>query len=593
MKYISVNQISEEERQSILSKHREPYNGYKTLNPHTNNEQPLYVQDYTLDKQGVTLNNKGEVKGYTNFRINEGHSMDQCEQCSGEMREGECMECGWKMEEIGEDFTGRLKKAAEKFKETISGKKKGKGTPYTAEAVADIIKHIQSSKTEKQLESALKMFDNLLDTNEDVKEVYKERIKNAFKRKADELDHYYKDKDSKKNIKEYQTGKLEDIYNVSDLSDTDEFDYVEGDDNYQGSFEQMHKLPKLKTEATSNAPLSYGKHYNSIKDAYDFKSNGPVGDGGTLRQKSLEEQNPSPFIADRLKQKSPYYEFGKDGITKQYEKPQKIRRAASNVPSPEESTMTQTGKLPIDPYNKNSQGQYGPVDLSTKKTYKITQVNAPQQGQKKEWDDENIPFKMNEQTVGGGNAPDFDIDWEDPAYNFKSKGPKEDTYTEKASDMDLDNDKVKEPYNFESGGSENGGDVYPVNEDGECEECWEKMESAFSDGEIEEEDISGVQGMYGDMDPAYNFVSTGAGKGGPYQTSDFPQGYSGENEDAYWELEPGELDPDKIDREASWEEITASTGEDELSHLDEEKIQKIITQKNKINEMMLRMTKFN
>ena len=487
MKYISVNQISEEERQSILSKHKEPYNGYKTLNSNTNNEQPLYVQDYTLDKQGVTLNNKGEVKGYTNFRINEGHSMDQCEQCSGEMREGECMECGWKMEEIGEGISipDVYEKGKEKLKDMF-GQKSFKKAPYTAEAVGKIIDFIHSAKTEEQLKSALKMYDNLQETNPDLLPVYKKRIEIAYKRKADELDFYLKLRDKKLSMNEYKEGDLSDIYKISDLEDSDEFDYVGGSDNYDGSFEKMHHMKKLTSEtATSNAPLSYGKHYNEIEEPYEFKSNGPVGDGGTLKQKPVNEV----------------------GYT------------------------------------------------------------------------------------GGSSSPEFDKG--DPAYNFKSKGPKEDTYTEKAPDMDLDYDKVEEPYDFESGGSENGGDVYPVNEDGECEECWEKMESAFSDGEIEEVDISGAQGMYGDMDPAYNFVSTGAGKGGPYQTSDFPQGYSGENEDAYWELERGELDPDKIDREASWEEITASTGEDEFSHLDEEKIQKIITQKNKINEMMLRMTKFN
>jgi hypothetical protein len=88
-------------------------------------------------------------------------------------------------------------------------------------------------------------------------------------------------------------------------------------------------------------------------------------------------------------------------------------------------------------------------------------------------------------------------------------------------------------------------------------------------------------------------VSTGAGKAGPYQTSDFPQGYEGENEDAYWEVESNEINPDKIDRDASWEEITASTGEDEFSHLDEEVAEKFIVQKNKIYEMMFRMKKFN
>jgi hypothetical protein len=491
MKFYSNSPISEEERQSILSQHKEIYNGYQTLLPKSDNTQPLYVQDYALDKQGATLNNKGTVKPYTNINIHEGHSMDQCEQCGGNMNEGECSECGWKMEQMDEQsISDVLKKGSERIQQLMGGRRFSRKVPYTAEAVQKILKQIYSAKTEEQLLSTMKMYDNLTDTNEDFLDVYKERINTAYRRKADELDFYLKKKDIKKALSEYETGKLDDIYNVSDLDDSSEFDYVEGDDNYQGSFEQQHKMKKLKSEsATSNAPLSYGKHYNEIEEPYEFKSNGPVGDGGTLRQKPVNEV----------------------GFT------------------------------------------------------------------------------------GGGNAPDMDLSNVDPAYDFESEGPDEDTYTIPADDMDLDTKDEWDAYDFVSGGgNENGGDVYPVNEEGECEECWEKMESAWvNDEEIDEQDVSGVQGMYGDMDPAFNFVSTGAGKAGPYQTSDFPQGYEGENEDAYWEVESNEINPDKIDRDASWEEITASTGEDEFSHLDEEVAEKFIVQKNKIYEMMFRMKKFN
>lgn len=65
--------ITEEERINILDKHKHLYDGYVT-NYGTNKEQPLYVQDFANDKQGLTVNNKGEVKKYTNMGINE--SMD-------------------------------------------------------------------------------------------------------------------------------------------------------------------------------------------------------------------------------------------------------------------------------------------------------------------------------------------------------------------------------------------------------------------------------------------------------------------------------------------------------------------------------------
>ena len=65
--------ITEEERNNILDKHKHLYDGYVT-NYGTNKEQPLYVQDLANDKEGITVNNRGEVSTYKNMGINE--SMD-------------------------------------------------------------------------------------------------------------------------------------------------------------------------------------------------------------------------------------------------------------------------------------------------------------------------------------------------------------------------------------------------------------------------------------------------------------------------------------------------------------------------------------
>jgi hypothetical protein len=63
--------ITEEERQNILDKHKTVYDGYVVRQQNPSGEQPLYVQDYANDKGGVVVNNKGEVKNYTNVGINE------------------------------------------------------------------------------------------------------------------------------------------------------------------------------------------------------------------------------------------------------------------------------------------------------------------------------------------------------------------------------------------------------------------------------------------------------------------------------------------------------------------------------------------
>lgn len=63
--------MSKEEKNNILDQHKSLYDGYVTKYNQESNQSPLYVQDFANDKNGITLNNKGEVKPYTNFKINE------------------------------------------------------------------------------------------------------------------------------------------------------------------------------------------------------------------------------------------------------------------------------------------------------------------------------------------------------------------------------------------------------------------------------------------------------------------------------------------------------------------------------------------
>lgn len=62
--------ITKEEKENILDQHKKPYDGYVTqyIKPEV---QPLYVQDFANDKEGLTVNNKGEVKHHTYMGINE------------------------------------------------------------------------------------------------------------------------------------------------------------------------------------------------------------------------------------------------------------------------------------------------------------------------------------------------------------------------------------------------------------------------------------------------------------------------------------------------------------------------------------------
>lgn len=96
--------MTPEERESILDKHKHVYNGYQTLQPNIPNPQPLYVQDYANDKEGITVSNKGKVMSYRNQNINESiKEGNMCEQCGSMMNEGEtCEQCESRYESIKE-----------------------------------------------------------------------------------------------------------------------------------------------------------------------------------------------------------------------------------------------------------------------------------------------------------------------------------------------------------------------------------------------------------------------------------------------------------------------------------------------------------
>jgi len=66
--------MTNEEKNNILDQHKEIYDGYVTSYAQPEKNQPLYTQDYANDKEGVTVNNKGEVSSYKTMKINEMHA---------------------------------------------------------------------------------------------------------------------------------------------------------------------------------------------------------------------------------------------------------------------------------------------------------------------------------------------------------------------------------------------------------------------------------------------------------------------------------------------------------------------------------------
>ena len=113
--------ISDEEKQALLNQHSKPYDGYQTLRfPEPDNR--IYTYDPAGDKAGITVNNKGEVKRYTNVGINESMNSDvaephygsfdyvenkMCEACGGSVQEDVCEVCGesYMNEDITEPYS--------------------------------------------------------------------------------------------------------------------------------------------------------------------------------------------------------------------------------------------------------------------------------------------------------------------------------------------------------------------------------------------------------------------------------------------------------------------------------------------------------
>jgi len=439
--YFGLGKLSASEKSDILDQHKSVYNGYQTMHPQVSNTQPLTVYDFAGDKEGLVVNNKGEVKKYTNMDINEQvEEKSMCEECGGQMTEGECMECGYNEGEMGE------------------GKKFPDLTGDGEVTYADILKGRGVKSKNSKFDKSIK------------------KVNTISKKHGMEEDDSDWDATLMDGLEE-ETGHLDDIYNVRDLNMDSGFDYIEGGSNDVDTFEGMHKNLYREDEE---------------EDMVDYENDDNEDDGFLDDQLDEDQTDDKP------------YEKGKFGM-------KASRARASFEPTPKEKDILD--KL---------FGQYGddipPIVIRYLR-------KLPRKVFTKRLQDLGLLDTKADVKEQGGNVDDMNVSDVESAYDFESNGP-----------MD-------------------GGDSYPVNE-----YEYETMESAFAD-EIDEVDVSGSQGIYGDMDPAYDFDSDGPGKGGPYQ-----------------EFSHGTVHSDL---------------DDEFEEIDEDLQEDFKTQKNKIKEMFDRFNKYN
>jgi len=525
--YFGLNHLSSEEKSDILSQHKSLYNGYQTMQPKVSNTQPLHVFDPAGDKEGMVVNNKGEVKKYTNFGINEQvESKEVCDECGSMIMDGVC-ECNY----------GHM---------------------------------------EEELDESKHMCD------ECGGEMYEGVCNECGYGAMDE-----------------ETGHLDDIYNVRDLNlKNGEFDYVEGGGNDYGTFEGMHKnLYKEDREDMLSSiinSLTDEDEDDGFQDVEDFEP----ADEFMTDDDDFEDFEPSyteDDVDDTDNEDDGFEDLNASEVTDgemdeiDVKKLVKGKKYKYNTPS-------HKSHIEFDDEHEYPEGGENMYGFRSGKTgYAL--------GKKSVEDfvsdlDDKDELELDEQ---GGNAPDMDISNVKSAYNFESGGPntgypvfEDDMYSYEPEKMYetmesawADDDEVGgEDWNEEDYDTELLGpgafkltpknknleipdkldvDIEVSGEDPNDYEYDNGLVNLEPNKELDEQpDISGAQGIYGDMKKPYDFDSNGPGIGGPYQHSSWGGGSTHSPE-----------------KEESFEEV------------DEDLKESFLVQKNKITEMFNRFKKYN
>jgi hypothetical protein len=508
--YFGLGQLSATEKQDILNQHKSLYNGYQTMQPKVSNEQPLYVYDFAGDKDGMVVNNKGEVKKYTNMGINEQvKSKNMCEQCGGVMKENVCEQCG----------------PSEEIEENV--------------------------------------------------------------------------------------GKLDDIYNVRDLNLTKgDFDYVEGGGNDYGTFKGSHK--NLYKEGDENLSPSFDSDGNflgmvnntefdmddeNLSPSFDSDGNFLGMVNNTEDDMDYESSYTEDGVDDPDNEDDGFEDMNLDEIEDFISSLDEQGGNADDMDVDDvEDAYNFVSNGPGDVYPVNEDDMYG---YEPEKTYETMEsawadeemteitnslkLKSLKKTMEKEKEGFKSPLKQSKnlkqnRLFGSHISPDIRRE-----ANSIAKMMGDDVEVDVVKNThsgDKDNISQRVSLNFQILGGKllatitinSSGEVYirgefPQKVERRLDRLVDKIQSEELNSDVNEQDVSGSQGIYGDMEKAYDFDSDGPGKGGPYQEFSYESEFDEEDED------------DSDDEE--WEEI------------DVDMVESFITQKNKITEMFNRIGKFN
>ena len=274
--YFGLGQLSATEKSDILNQHKSLYNGYQTMQPQVSNTQPLTVYDFAGDKEGLVVNNKGEVKKYTNMGINEQvESNEVCDECGAMIMDGMCTECNYgHMEEDFNEGSEMCEQCGGTMKENVC-EQCGSGKMEEETGHLDDIYKVRDLNLKKGDYDYVEGGGNDYGTFEGMhKNLYKEQDDDDF------MDY---DGDDASTLPGTDYG--DDDFMDYESSYTE--DGMDDPDNEDDGFEDLNVSEDVYEQGGNTDDMDV----DDVKSAYDFESNGPMAGGDVYPVNELDEDD--------------------------------------------------------------------------------------------------------------------------------------------------------------------------------------------------------------------------------------------------------------------------------------------------------------
>jgi hypothetical protein len=309
--YFGLGQLSAAEKSDILDQHKSVYNGYQTMQPQVSNTQPLTVYDFAGDKEGLVVNNKGEVKKYTNMGINEQVEANEvCDDCGAMIMDGMCTECNYgHMEESYLEEGNMCEQCGGTMKEDVC-EQCGSGKMEEETGHLDDIYKVRDLNLKKGDYDYVEGGGNDYGTFEGMhKNLYKEQDSYDYKDRS-MYDPYYGDDDD--DFMDYESSYTEDGMDDPDNED-DGYEDMNASEVTDGEMDEIDikdlvKGKKYRYKSPSHQDdVEFGdeREYHDGKNMYGFKG----GDTGY----SLGKRGVEDFINNLDDEDEELYEQGFTG----------------------------------------------------------------------------------------------------------------------------------------------------------------------------------------------------------------------------------------------------------------------------------------